>query len=617
MKKIMSTMLAMVMALLMVPVAAFAAEGEIPVDEGHFPDAILRHYIEEKADTDNNGSLSSKEILGMHTINLVNTNVADLTGIELFPELYELHCGGGRLTALDVSRNTKLLRLICSKNQLTELDLSHNPELTDLHCYGNQLTELDMSHNPKLQSVNCHHNPLQSLNLQGADGLRILICSNCQLSALDVSTNPRLELLDCKGNYLSALDVSHNPELEHLIVGRIYRGAAGDVQDRSGNQLTALDVSHNPKLGGLECDLNNLTSLNLNGNFRLESLFCEENTLLVADGVACSELPGSFDAAKVTDMRGGTIHEGKIDFAAGADRITYRYDLGNGKTAVFTLTRDPNQPVEPGRPIVSDYSNGTDIPSDPGSFDTTDGTAAMEEPAVLNDLSKVGREKKYKTDSMGNLLLDNYKAEKGTIHVSAADLETAAKSVAADKKCKGLTFKIGSATVTYDRKAVQHILDNSQGAKAVEVTLRAVLRENSGMNEAQQALAMSCPTETIFDLSLAVIDENGMAHEIHGFNGGYAVARVPFRMPEDETIEVFRIEEDGSLTKVEHFWDAKDGKMGWKTPGHSYYMVKSAETKTGAEAESGNGRMIAVIAAICTVGIATGALCVVRRRRNH
>ena len=52
-------------------------------------------------------------------------------------ELENLTCYG-QLTALDLSKNTKLLRLRCSNNYLTTLDM--NVDLKEISCYGNHLS---------------------------------------------------------------------------------------------------------------------------------------------------------------------------------------------------------------------------------------------------------------------------------------------------------------------------------------------------------------------------------------------------------------------------------------------------------------------------------------------
>ena len=132
----------------------------------------------------------------------------DLRG---FPELEAITIAKSALTALDVSRNTKLVFLICNSGQLTALDVSHNPELETLLCASNRLTELNIANNPKLQALDCSHN---------------------KLTALDVSHNPALISLLCMGNDLPELNIEACSEANSLIVNldTTIRGAGENAE---------------------------------------------------------------------------------------------------------------------------------------------------------------------------------------------------------------------------------------------------------------------------------------------------------------------------------------------------------------------------------------------------
>jgi hypothetical protein len=147
-------------------------------------------------------------------------------------ELSLFLCNSQHLTALDVSRNTKLTRLDCYGNQLTALNVSNNTKLTNLGCFANQLTALDVSHNTELIYLYCFAN---------------------QLTALDVSSNTELIQLYCYGNQLTALNVFGNTKLTELYC--------------YGNQLTTLDVSRNTKLTTLSCRNNQFAATALNDLF--------------------------------------------------------------------------------------------------------------------------------------------------------------------------------------------------------------------------------------------------------------------------------------------------------------------------------------------------------------
>ena len=93
-------------------------------------------------------------------LDVKNSEIKDLTGIEDFASLTHLNCSENQLTSLDVSNNTSLERLFCDDNQLTSLDVSNNTSLEKLDCSTNQLTNLDVSYNTSLTELNCQTNPL-------------------------------------------------------------------------------------------------------------------------------------------------------------------------------------------------------------------------------------------------------------------------------------------------------------------------------------------------------------------------------------------------------------------------------------------------------------------------
>ncbi len=102
--------------------------------------------------------------------------LTSLRGIEYFESLEYLKCSSNQLTALDVSKNTALVRLWCDDNQLTALDVSKNTELKELNCSWNQLTTLDVSKNAALIYVYCSDNQLTALDISNNTVLKRLYC---------------------------------------------------------------------------------------------------------------------------------------------------------------------------------------------------------------------------------------------------------------------------------------------------------------------------------------------------------------------------------------------------------------------------------------------------------
>jgi|GEM_PF-317731 len=201
----------------------------------NIPDANFKAYLVGNTAINTNGDTEiqcdeATAFTGL--IDCFNQNISDLTGIEAFVNITELHCYYNPLGSLDLSNNTALEVLYCENSQLSSLDLSNNTALEVLYCENNQLTSLDVSNNTALID---------------------LYCENNQLTSLDVSNNTALIWLYCSYNQLSSLDVSNNTALTDLYC--------------SNNQLSSLDLSNNTALEVLTCDDNQLTSLNLkNGN---------------------------------------------------------------------------------------------------------------------------------------------------------------------------------------------------------------------------------------------------------------------------------------------------------------------------------------------------------------
>ena len=128
---------------------AYAAEGQIQINDKNFPDKEFRSYVAE-FDTDKNGYLSGAEIENVTDIKVSGKGIGSLQGIEFFTALEFLWCYENNLSSLDVSKNTALKWLNCDKNNLDSLDVSKNTALTSLDCGGNNLSSLDVSKNKAL-----------------------------------------------------------------------------------------------------------------------------------------------------------------------------------------------------------------------------------------------------------------------------------------------------------------------------------------------------------------------------------------------------------------------------------------------------------------------------------
>lgn len=75
-------------------------------------------------DTDGlNGKITISDVSSFTDLDLSNSNIKDLTGIEIFTSLKNLNCSNNQLTSLDLSKNNKLEILYITGNPLVYLNL--------------------------------------------------------------------------------------------------------------------------------------------------------------------------------------------------------------------------------------------------------------------------------------------------------------------------------------------------------------------------------------------------------------------------------------------------------------------------------------------------------------
>lgn len=258
-----------------------SGEEWIPITAARFPSGYFRGYVSANIDTDKNGYLSIAERNAVTQINCSGTKDAPvdlqtLKGVEYFYNLTSLYCVYDKLTALDVSGNTKLELLYCANNSLTSLDLSKNTKLSWLSVSNNELSTLDLSKNTGILTLYAHYNKLTSLNVSSNTELANLYTAYNLLTALDLRRNTKLMNVELLGNSLTSLDLSANTRLLKFFCGK--------------NALTSLDVRNNTLLEILDCRANNLTGLDVSRNTALTDLNAAENRLRTLDVSACTAL---------------------------------------------------------------------------------------------------------------------------------------------------------------------------------------------------------------------------------------------------------------------------------------------------------------------------------------
>ncbi len=211
-------------------------------------------------------------------LNLLGSNIENLTGIEHFVSLYKLEVSVNKLKRIpeltgfknlqylyanfnqidslpNLSKLTKLIEIQAAYNNLTSLPkLENQPNLNFLFVSDNKIKELPnlskltkltrlyignnpldsfpiLSKNKLLKELQCHLTPIKEIPyLDSLTNLEKLYCEDCKLETLDgLSQNIKLTSLLAQNNKLTSLpQLTNKPNLDQLNV--------------SNNQLTFNDL---------------------------------------------------------------------------------------------------------------------------------------------------------------------------------------------------------------------------------------------------------------------------------------------------------------------------------------------------------------------------------------
>ena len=156
----------------------------------NIPDANFKAFLLGQAsiNTNSDSEIQVSEAMNFNgSIAISNLGIADLTGIEFFPNITGLTCDFNNLTSLDVSANTSLISLICNNNSIISLNTTGCTLITSIAASSNNITSVDFSTNTALQIANVGINNLTSLDLTSNVNLTDVYCFNNNLTSLNVA----------------------------------------------------------------------------------------------------------------------------------------------------------------------------------------------------------------------------------------------------------------------------------------------------------------------------------------------------------------------------------------------------------------------------------------------
>ncbi len=249
----------LILSILLIQFVSTSAQ-TVDIPDGNF----LQALIEFGVDTNGDGMIQISEAESVDSIDVSQSNIESLEGIDAFQNLIYFDCWNNKLSTLNLTL-PNLEQLTCSRNELMSLDLSAVPNLEQLDCGFNQLTSLDLAGIPNLKKLVLGINELLTLDLGPVPNLLYLDCHGNNFASIQLTSVPNLEFLECGYNNLTYLDLTGLHDLEELICNN--------------NELTSIDLSSAPNLEILSIKWNNLTSLDLTGLPNLEELICDNNEI--------------------------------------------------------------------------------------------------------------------------------------------------------------------------------------------------------------------------------------------------------------------------------------------------------------------------------------------------
>ncbi|MEJ5105013.1 DUF7619 domain-containing protein [Chryseobacterium sp. MYb328] len=259
-----------------------------------------------KIDADNDGEIQITEALTVYKLDMDNSSITNLNGLEAFSNLKELNLGSNNLTSFNSSFPV-LTSLNLSNNYISSINVNNCPLLQSIDITGNnlatqalnnnsivnlttgglQLQNLDLQGIPAVKKVSISFSNLQTVNGGNMPFLEELSISNApMLSQFNLSGSLKLESLTMNYTGLTHLDLTNLTGLKTLeCTNNKFQTATLDgctalsLVRMENNLLTSISLNNLPALSTMYLSNNNLTSVVLNNVYNLQHLECYHNQL--------------------------------------------------------------------------------------------------------------------------------------------------------------------------------------------------------------------------------------------------------------------------------------------------------------------------------------------------
>ena len=163
----------------------------------NIPDPNFKNILVNSVyDTNNDDEIDISEALNIYALDVTNSNITSLEGIQYFTNLDTLICDNNNISDLSVLNTFSYFSyLSCSNNNLTSLDLSNFSSIMYLICSNNQLTSLDIIslQDASIEQLIANNNNLITLNLKNGRPDMVF--------QLNIDNNPNLSYVCVNNNH--------------------------------------------------------------------------------------------------------------------------------------------------------------------------------------------------------------------------------------------------------------------------------------------------------------------------------------------------------------------------------------------------------------------------------
>uniref|UniRef100_UPI0037BF2EF0 DUF7619 domain-containing protein n=1 Tax=Flavobacterium sp. TaxID=239 RepID=UPI0037BF2EF0 len=244
-------------------------------------------------DANNDGEIEMSEVADVVFLDVPNSNISDLTGINYFVNLRFLHCSNNSLVNLTISNTIILMELTANNNELTTVNVNFGNSNMEydpiLDLSNNNLSTFSVS-NALFYEVNLSNNQLTSLSVNNCSVYGGFYVNNNNLASIQFSggcsiggyvnfRNNQFTLLDLSG---AGIDPTSIVYLGNNIEDRI-NNVGGNIVYSSNN--TFFDLGNYRNVTGCEPEQTghvtisnspNLKNVILKNGFNHITITCDE-----------------------------------------------------------------------------------------------------------------------------------------------------------------------------------------------------------------------------------------------------------------------------------------------------------------------------------------------------